>query len=95
MSIQARIPPALAALHNFILQFDPTDIEDFLRNLDVLDGEPDADHYSSDIYGQLANNVPSQEEKEEAEKRRNEIAESMWVQYQHWLLNNEILDSTV
>ena len=30
MDIQARVPPALCALHNFIHQHDPSDIEDYL-----------------------------------------------------------------
>ena len=30
MDIQARVPPALCALHNFICQHDPSDIEDYL-----------------------------------------------------------------
>ena len=29
MEIQARIPPALCALHNFICRADPTDIDDY------------------------------------------------------------------
>ncbi|KAE9385974.1 hypothetical protein BT96DRAFT_1087972, partial [Gymnopus androsaceus JB14] len=49
MSIQARIPPALAALHNFILQFDPTDIEDFLNDPNILNEELDMEYYSNDI----------------------------------------------
>lgn len=85
LAIQARIPPALAALHNFILQFDPSDIEDFLNDPGVVDDEPSAADYTRDIYGRLAEGAPSREEKEKAEKLRDQIAEKMWIQYQEWL----------
>ena len=29
MDMQARVPPALCALHNFIHQHDPSDLEDY------------------------------------------------------------------
>jgi hypothetical protein len=37
MDLQARLPPALAALHNFIRKHDPNDIADFD---DVEDPQP-------------------------------------------------------
>ena len=39
MDLQARLPPALAALHNFIRKHDPDDIADFD---DVEDPQPGA-----------------------------------------------------
>ncbi|KAE9407629.1 hypothetical protein BT96DRAFT_809067, partial [Gymnopus androsaceus JB14] len=93
MSIQARIPPALAALHNFILQFDPMDIEDFLNDPNIFNEELDTEYYSNDMYGNLAMDTPSREEKEEAEKMRDEIAQSMWEQYQQWLVDNGLFDN--
>ena len=36
MAIQAQVPPGLAALHNFIMDTDPYDIDHYLsRNLEV------------------------------------------------------------
>ena len=35
MSIQAQVPPALAALHNFIMDHDPHDIEEYLAGDDT------------------------------------------------------------
>lgn len=94
MSIQARISPALAALHNFILQFDPMDIEDFLNDPNIFnDGSEEAEYYSDDMYGNLATDTPSREEKEEAERMRDEIAQSMWEQYQQWLGDNGLIES--
>ncbi|KAF5376797.1 hypothetical protein D9757_009487 [Collybiopsis confluens] len=86
LDIQARIPPALAALHNFILTFDPTKIEDFLRNPSLFEQEKEV----RNDFGTLANGAPSRQEKEEAERARDEIAKAMWVQYQEWLHNNNI-----
>jgi hypothetical protein len=40
MSIQSRIPPALAALHNFIMKHDPTDIEEYLADPQLIDPNP-------------------------------------------------------
>ncbi|KAE9385417.1 hypothetical protein BT96DRAFT_1007066 [Gymnopus androsaceus JB14] len=93
MSIQARIPPAFPALHNFILLFDPTDIEDFLNDPNIFNEELDTDYYSNDMYGNLATDTPSREEKEEAERMQDEIAQSMQEQYYQWLVDNGLFDN--
>jgi hypothetical protein len=74
MSIQARIPPALAALHNFILELDPFDLEEFGDGIvDPMPGQ-----YQDRDFGQLAHSVASQTEKQRAEQKRNDIAQKMW-----------------
>lgn len=93
MDIQVRIPPALAALHNFILQFDPSDIEDFLKDPSILDPEPGDRNIQSDIYGTLAKQAPTAQEKAAAEQKRDDIAEAMWVQYRQWLQDEGLLDN--
>jgi DDE superfamily endonuclease len=57
MDIQARLPPALAALHNFICKHDPDDIADF-DNVD--DPQPGAhvEGPAAAEEGQLAEGLP-------------------------------------
>ncbi len=87
MDIQSRIPPALAALHNFILKHDSVDREDILEDLDISD--PDLGDC-----GDLAEEIPDQAEKECANSLRDTIAKEMWVSYQQYLADHpELLDS--
>lgn len=69
MDWQARLPAALAALHNFIHRLDNIDIED------VEDPEPGARE------GELAFGMPGVEERARASKRHDKIAQDMWDQY--------------
>lgn len=91
MGVQARIPPGLAALHNFILKHDDSDIEHFTDAWDPAPGYSaahDEDHFH--IQGELSQGVVGREEKARAEQRRNEIAQAMWVDYQERLHNRDI-----
>lgn len=40
MEVQVRVPPGLAALHNFIVRADPLDLEDVLEEIDEERGRP-------------------------------------------------------
>jgi hypothetical protein len=73
LDIQARIPPALAAVHNFIRRHDPDEIEEFADSEDLEPGE---------YLGELALGPPRAAERERANTRRDRIAQDMWVQYQ-------------
>ena len=73
LDIVARLPPALAALHNFIHIHDPNEICDFLQ--DNSDLEPG-------YMGELAEGFPDAVERQAANTRRDEIAQAMWIQYQ-------------
>jgi hypothetical protein len=54
--MQARLPPALAALHNFIRKHDPDDIADFD---DVEDLQPGTHiEESATVEGQLVEGLP-------------------------------------
>lgn len=79
MDIQARVPPALAALHNFIRKYDPDDIADFD---DVKDPQPGARMEGAAAEGQLADGLPRTAERRQTNERRDRIAQDMWVQYQ-------------
>jgi hypothetical protein len=76
MDLQARLPAALAAIHNFIRDLDPADLNEFA---DVEDTQPG---WHS---GDLAGGIPPNAERQRANTRRDQIAEDMWQQYQQHL----------
>jgi DDE superfamily endonuclease len=80
MSIQALIPPALAALHNFIRQYDPDEIHAYDDD-DLIDLQMD-DLESS---GVLGTGLVTPAETLRANERRDRIAGEMWAQYQRYL----------
>jgi hypothetical protein len=86
MKIQARIPAALAALHNFILEYDPDDCID----PEVWDPSPGATVdpeivAALQLQGELATEQRTSEESEAGERLHNEIADTIWAQYQEIL----------
>jgi hypothetical protein len=81
MEIQALIPPALAALHNFIRQYDPDEIHMYDED-ELLDFQTDTHRES---VGELGTGPVTSAESARANKRRDEIAGVMWEQYQHYL----------
>jgi hypothetical protein len=83
MAIQARIPPALCAVHNFIHIHDEDEIHEFVPDLH--------DQNPGDFYGELAAGPAVRAEKERAEIRRDNIAQAMWESYQE-LVNDGIHD---
>jgi hypothetical protein len=82
MDIQACIPPALCAIHNFILRHDPEDINDFDTNAD--DFQP-----GNHSEGDLAIGHPNCETRERANARRDAIAQRMWDDYMVLLATRE------
>jgi hypothetical protein len=85
MDIQARIPSALAALHNFILKHDSIEWKEVLA-ADVADPNPGARADTEDSnFGDLAHGVTTAQEKQRSEARRDGIAERMWQSYQDYL----------
>lgn len=83
MAIQARIPPALCAVHNFIRIHDPDEIDEF--DLDIGDQDP------GHVYGELAEGPALHAEKDRAEIRRDNIAQAMWDSYLE-VVNNRMHD---
>ena len=81
MDIQARIPPALAAIHNFIRQHDPDEIQQF--------GDDDEDDWMHGVHGDgvgiLAEGPAGEVERDRANERRDRIAQEMWRDYQEVL----------
>jgi hypothetical protein len=78
MHIQALIPPALAALHNFIRQYDPEDIQ-------LYDGELIDEVSPPESAGELGTGPVTPVETLRANERRDRIAGEMWAQYQRYL----------
>jgi hypothetical protein len=83
MAIQARIPPALCAVHNFIRIHDDDEIHDFLPN--VQDQNP------GEFYGELVAGPAVRAEKERVEIKWDNIVQAMWENYQD-LVNNGVHD---
>lgn len=89
MEIQALIPLALCALHNFIRDEDPEVFyEDFdadipeIFHADDVNGAAAANLVrGSNARGELADGPPSTAEKRRADARRDEIAAAMWADY--------------
>ncbi|KAF7372335.1 DDE Tnp4 domain-containing protein [Mycena venus] len=92
MDIQARVPSALAALHNSILKHDSIEWDKILDD-DVEDPNPGTRREDIDS-GDLADGATTAQEKRRSEARRDEIAQAMWESYQEYL-RQENLDGNV
>ena len=84
MSVQSRIPAALAALHNFIRHYDPNEINVYRDptaefDLEVLEMAATAS------VGELGTGPVLVAERNLANARRDKIARDMWVQYSTYL----------
>ncbi|TFK59050.1 hypothetical protein BDN72DRAFT_737181, partial [Pluteus cervinus] len=83
LQTQAKIPLALAVLHNFIRKYDPTDealtIGDYEggRRCSVREGSEEVPEVVKEWLGGAISNT----ERKRAEKVRDEIAQKMWDQY--------------
>lgn len=80
MDLQARIPAALGALHNFIMDHDPEEHVDH----DIFDPIPGAHLNPEELVatqGELAVERRTDAESEEALYFRQEIAQKMWDDY--------------
>ncbi|KAJ6568513.1 hypothetical protein B0H19DRAFT_938701 [Mycena capillaripes] len=83
MAIQACVPSALAALHNFILKHDSAEWNALL-DADVEDPTPGARGSENDS-GDLARSATTPQEKRRSETRWDTIAQAMWESYQEYL----------
>jgi hypothetical protein len=90
MTVQAKIPHGLAAVHNFIMDNDNTDIHHYLDILDNLDVSEPAS------VGEPGQGAIGREERERATALRDEIATKMWDSYQQYLHDHpEVLDGNL
>lgn len=74
MHWQARLPAALTAIHDFIQDHDPDDIND-------IEDPVDPDTTSRAQEGELASGIATVAERSQVNERRDKIAELMWNQY--------------
>jgi hypothetical protein len=81
---QARLIPALCALHNFIHAFDPMEIEEFHDMMESY-----SDSTNPVVSTELEYVLVTAEECMYAEQFRDEIAQAMWAQYWEMLAKRE------
>jgi hypothetical protein len=85
MEIQARIPAALCALHNFIRRSDPTEIDDYPDATDLAGG-----HVNGVEIGELATRAINTAERDRMSLKRDDIAQDMWDCYMAWVRRGEV-----
>ena len=78
MDQQARLPPALAAIHNFIHTYDLHDLHDCGN---AEDPQPGLHAVGGVAEGQLSIGVPGAAERRLTDVRQSGIAQDMWEQY--------------
>lgn len=87
MEIQARIPVALAAIHNFIQKHKP----DGAQAIQLTAGE--ARGFLDDDEAHNVDGIEEEEEERtEMQVKRDQIAQEMWESYQHVLAQRLIED---
>ena len=85
MPIQVCIPPALCALHNFIIRHDPEDVENEDEDEDEFGAElgaVDDEEIDEDRFGYLGFGAITRRIRRQATKKRDAIASQMWEEYQ-------------
>lgn len=94
MHVQAKIPSALVALHNFILEHDCTDLDHWLGDEDARDDAPGRHRAAPVDFGRLAtSDITSSAEKRRAEALRERLAKEMWDNYQQYLTDQMDVDN--
>ena len=78
---QAKLAPALAAIHNVIREYDAADMQDLLDEYHDVDDGPRVGEHSQGA-GNLALGPARSAERRQADTRRANIANEMWQQYQ-------------
>ena len=81
MNVQARIPPALCAIHNFIYRYDPDDILESWDDSSDASSEDFESEQRHDASGTLAETIPDWRALRDATEWRDTIAEQMWNDY--------------
>lgn len=78
MEFQARVVPALCAIHNFIRIHDPAEISDFAVEVEAVNV-----NVVQDYTGVLREGPANRQEQRRANKRWDDIAQAMWDHYIH------------
>lgn len=94
MKIQAKIPSALVALHNFILEHDETDLDRWIIDEQAQDDNRGFRRNQEIDFGRLASTARvSPAEKRRAEDIRDEMAHAMWDGYVQYLSERMDVDN--
>lgn len=93
MHVQAKIPAALVALHNFILDHDTTDLDRWIVDEQAEDLLPGNRRAAPVDFGQLSTaQTISNTEKRRAGIKRDELAQTMWDDYEQYLADRMDVD---
>lgn len=93
MHVQAKIPAALVALHNFILDHDTTDLDRWIVDEQAEDLLPGNRRAAPVDFGQLSTaQAISNTEKRRAGIKRDELAQTMWDDYEQYLADRMDVD---
>jgi hypothetical protein len=93
MAAQSKIPSALIALHNFILEHDETDLDRWIGKEKALDNLMGVYRDDEIDFGRLATSLNvTPAEKRHAEGARDQIAQAMWDDYQQYLADQMQVD---
>ena len=84
MEIQAQIPAALCALHNFICNSDPNEIDNYPDAIDLAIGRANGVEL-----GTLATQAINMAEHDRMSLKRDQIAQNMWDSYMAWVQRGE------
>ncbi|KAF7322355.1 putative transposase [Mycena chlorophos] len=94
MEVQAQIPSALVAVHNFIMEHDNADLDRWIIDEQAADGMRGFVGLQEDEeidFGFLSTaKCIGNQEKRQAERKRDDMAQAMWADYQRIL--NERMD---
>jgi hypothetical protein len=94
MKVQAKIPSALVALHNFILEHDETDLDRWIIDEQAQDDNHGVRRDQEIDFGRLASTARvSPAEKRRAEGIRDEMAHAMWDSYVQYLSERMDVDT--
>lgn len=85
MEIQAQIPPAMCAIHNFIHNHDPDDAAQYLSGDEEHDVNSNPGQTQENDFGVLAAAAVTSAEKTRSEEKRDRVAQAMWDDYQRVL----------
>jgi hypothetical protein len=86
---QAKLAPALAAIHNVIREYDDSDMEALLN--EYIDDEPGLGGEHNEGTGNLAEGPARSAERRQADGRRARITDEMWQQYQAELRRRNVI----
>ena len=75
MDIQARIPAALACMHNIIRTWDLVELED------IETGAVPSPQTSGNLSSSIADGVPTNADREWMSTKQDRIAQDMWASY--------------